>query len=127
MLDRPDGLPLSTLRGYWLGEPLPSGLGRSGLRGTRRAGDEAAAPVAVPEAQGEVGGVRALPGRAPVAVHGPHAPERADGQLCVGEGMISNESPVPAIRTLGSMRGEGKRGQGGDRGTGTMAKAAGNG
>ena len=45
-------------------------------------------------------------------------------QLCVGEGMISNESPVPAIRTLGSMRGEGKRGQGGNRGTGTMARAA---
>ena len=97
-----------------LGELLPPGPGSSGLRGARRACDEAAAPVAVPEARGEVGEVRALPGRAPVAVHGPHAPEGTDGQLCVGEGMISNESRAREIRTLGSMSGERKRGQGGD-------------
>ena len=35
------------------------------------------------------------------------------------------ESPVRKVRTLGSMHGDRKRGQGGDRGTGTMAKAAG--
>lgn len=39
---------------------------------------------------------------------------RPQVQLRVGESMISNESPVRAIRTLGSMRGERKRGQGGD-------------
>ena len=86
--------------------------GQLRLRGARRAGDEAA-PVAVPEAQGKVGEVRALPGRAPVAGHGPHAPEGADGQLGVGEG-ISNESRVREIRTLGSMSGERKRSQGGE-------------
>ena len=46
-------------------------------------------------------------------------------QLRVGESMLSNESPVRKIRTLGSMHGEVKRGQAGDRGTGSMAKAAG--
>ena len=65
---------------------LPLGLGLSGLR------DETAAPVAVPEAQGAHGEVCALPGRARMAVDGVHAAEGADGQLCVGEGMISCES-----------------------------------
>ena len=40
--------------------------------------------------------------------------------------MISNESPVRENRTLGSMSGERKRGQGGDGGTGPKAKAVGN-
>ena len=35
------------------------------------------------------------------------------------------ESPVRKIRTLGSMHGEGERGQAGDRNTGSMAKATG--
>lgn len=52
-------------------------------------------------------------------------PERWKAQLRVGESMISNESPVREIRTLGSIRVEGKRGQGGDLGNGTLAKAAG--
>ena len=125
MIDRPDGLPLSTLRACWPGEPLLPGLGRSGLRGTQRAGDEAAAPVALPEAQGEGGGVRALPARAPRAGHGTHVPEGAS-QLCVGESVVSNKSPVRKIHTLGSTSGERKRGQGGDCGTSTMVKAAGN-
>ena len=73
-----------------------------------------AAPVAVPKAQGEVGEVHALLGRAPAPVHGPHAPEAADSELCVGEGMISNGSQVREIRTFGSMSGERKRGQGGE-------------
>ena len=60
-----------------------------------------------------------------MAGHGAHAPEGAYGQLGVGEGMISHESPVLENRTLGSMSGERKRGQGGECGTGTMAKAAG--
>ena len=45
-------------------------------------------------------------GRVPVAVHGPHVPERAVGQLRVGEGLISNESRVREVRTLSSMNGE---------------------
>ena len=65
---------------------LPLALGLSGLR------DETAAPVAVPEPQGAHGEVCALPGRAPMAVDGVHAAEGADGQLCVGEGIISCES-----------------------------------
>ena len=97
-----------------LGELILPGSGRCGLRGDRLACDEAATPVAVPEAQGEVGEVRAPPGRAPVAVHRPHAPEGAGGQLCVGEGMISNESPARETRTVDSMRGERRRGQGGE-------------
>ena len=43
----------------------------------------------------------------------------------MGESMISNESPVWEISTLGSMLVEGKRGQGGDLGNGTLANAAG--
>ena len=50
---------------------------------------------------------------------------RPQVQLRVAESMLSNESPVRKVRTLGSMHGDRKRGQGGDRGTGTMAKAAG--
>ena len=41
-------------------------------------------------------------------------PEGAEAQFLVSEGMISNESRVREIRTLGSMSGERKRGQGGD-------------
>lgn len=55
-----------------------------------------------------------------------HGPEAGDGQLRVSEGMIANESPVRAIPTLGSTGGGRKRGQGGDWGTGTIAKAVGN-
>ena len=40
--------------------------------------------------------------------------ESAEAQLLVSEGMISNESRVREIRTLGSISGERKRGQGGD-------------
>ena len=52
-------------------------------------------------------------------------PERRKGQLRVGESMILNENPAREIRMLGSMLVEGKRGQGGDLGNGTLAKAAG--
>lgn len=55
-----------------------------------------------------------------------HGPDAGDGQLRVSEGMIANESPVRSIRTLGSTGGGRKRGQGGDWGTGTIAKAVGN-
>ena len=71
-------------------------------------------------------GGRTLPCKQAVAGRRFGTPEGADSQLCGGESMISNESPVWKVRTLGSMSRERKRGQGGDRGTGTMAKALGN-
>ena len=37
-----------------------------------------------------------------------HGPEAGNGQSLVSEGMITNESPVRAIRTLGSASGGGK-------------------
>ena len=89
-----------------VGELLLPGPGRSGLRGARRAGDESAAPVAVPEAQGEVREIGALPGREAVGELRPGTPEGAEAQLRVSEGMISNESQVREICTLGSMSGE---------------------
>ena len=61
-----------------------------------------------------------------LAGHGSHAPERADSQFCVGAGLVSNESPVRKNRTPSSMSLERNRGQGGDRGTGIVAKAADN-
>ena len=82
--------------------------------------------MAVPVAQGEVGGVRALSAREAVARLRLGTPESAEAQLLVSEGMISNESRVREIRTLGSMSGERKRCQRADRGTGTVAKAVGN-
>ena len=69
--------------------------------------------------------VRALSGRVPMERLGTHAPDSADTQLRVGEGIISNESRAREIRTLGSTSGERKRGQGGGRVTGTVAKAIG--
>ena len=60
------------------------------------------------------GGVRALPGREAVAGQRLGTPACAEAQLRVSEGMISNESRVREIRTLGSMSGERKRGQGGE-------------
>ena len=45
-----------------LGELLSAGTRRSGLQGCRRACDQAAAPVAVPQAQGTGREVRAVPG-----------------------------------------------------------------
>ena len=92
----------------------------------RRSRSQAAAPPALPEAQCEVGGVRALSAREAVARLRLGTPESAEAQLLVSEGMISNESRVREIRTLGSMSGERKRCQRADRGTGTVAKAVGN-
>ena len=78
---------------------------------------------------GWVGSWRGSPGRRALAGRQPHDGGRNAGrrqaQLRVGESMISSESPVREIRTLGSMSGERKRGQGGEWGTGMMAKAAG--
>ena len=54
----------------------------------------------------EYGGVRALPGREAVAGLRLGTPEGAEAQLRVSEGMVSNESRVREIRTLGSMSGE---------------------
>ena len=97
-----------------LGELLPTGTSQSGLQGCRRACDQAAAPVAVPQAQGTGREVRALPGQAPVGRPGPCPPCAANGELSVGEGMISSESRVRETRMPGSMSGERKRGYGGD-------------
>ena len=57
----------------------------------------------MPEAHGAYEEVRALPARAPMAGHGAHVPTGADGQLCVGTGMISNESPVREIHMPDSL------------------------
>ena len=69
-------------------------------------------------AGGWVGSWRRSPGRRALAGHQPRDCGRNAGrwqaQLRVGESMISSESPVREIRTLGSMSGERKRGQGGD-------------
>ena len=97
-----------------VGELLLSGAGETGLRRHRRAREQAAAPVTVSEAQGEVREIRALPGREAVGGLRLGPPEGAEAQLRVSEGMISNESRVREIRTLGSMSGERKRSQGGD-------------
>ena len=97
-----------------LGEPPLSGAGESGLRRHRRAREQAAASVAVSEAQGEVREIRALPGREAVGGLRLGTPECAEAQLRVSEGIISNESRVREIRTLGSTSGERKRGQGGE-------------
>ncbi len=70
---------------------------------------QAAAPVAVSEAQGEVGQIRALPEREAEDRLRPRAPNRADGQLSVGEGMISSESRMLEIGMSGSMSGERRR------------------
>ena len=69
-----------------LGELVLPRPGQSGLPSGRRARDEAAAPVAVPEAQGTHREVRALPGRAPTERHGTHAPESADASLAWAKG-----------------------------------------
>ena len=94
-----------------LGELLPTGAGKSGVPRRGRACDQAAAPVAVPEAQGEVGEIRALPRQeAVIGRPRPRAPCDADGQPSVGEGMISSESRMLEIGTSGSMSGERNRG-----------------
>ena len=72
------------------------------------------APVALPEAQDPCGEVRAMLGRPAMAGHGAHAPEGADGQLCVRDGIISNKNSVRENRTPGSMSGERERDRGGD-------------
>ena len=89
-------------------------------------GAQAAAPVAVLEAQGEEPETPALPGRKAVAGLRFGTPEGAEAQLRLSEGLTSNESRVRRNRTLGSTSTERNRGQGGERGTGTMAKANGN-
>ena len=59
------------------------------------------------------GGELALPGREAVGGSRLGTPECAKAQFRVSEGMVSNESRVREIRTLGSTSGERKRGQDG--------------
>ena len=66
--------------------------------------------MAVSEAQGEIGQIRALPEREAEECTRSRAPAIADGQLSVGEGMISSESRMLEIGMSGSMSGERKRG-----------------
>ena len=95
-----------------LGELLPFGPSQSGLRGGGPTRDPAAAPMAVPHAQGEVRETRAILGREVVGRVPAHSPCSANGQLSVGEGMISSESPMREIRTLGSPSDDWKRSHG---------------
>ena len=72
------------------------------------------------------GKVVRFPDGRPWRIHGRERLRVRTEQLPVGEGMISNQSPVRENRTLGSMSRERNRDQGGDRGTGTRAKAVSN-
>ena len=67
---------------------------------------QAAAPVPVPEAQVEVGGLRALPERESAAGLRLGTTECAEAQFRGSERIVLNESRVREIRTLGSTSGE---------------------
>ena len=95
-----------------LGELLLPGPSQSGVRSGGPTHDPAAAPMAVPQAQGEVWEIRAIFGHETVGRVRAHSPCSANGQLSVGEAMISSESPTREIRTLGSPSGDWKRSHG---------------
>ena len=91
--------------------------------GSTGAGDTEAASVAGSEARGGVREDVRFPGGRTQS--GRERRTGRTGRLRVGERMISNESPVREIRTLGSMSGERKRGRSGVRGTAGMTLGAG--
>ena len=75
-----------------VGELLLPGAGQPGLPGDRPTRRQAAASVALSEAQGEVRGVCALLGRETAGKLWSHLPCVEASGLSVGEGMISTES-----------------------------------
>ena len=87
------------------------------------AGGAAAASVAGSKARGGVREDVRFPGGRPQSGRERRTGRTARPRVC--ERMISNESPVREIRTLGSMSGERKRSRSGVRGTGGMALDAG--
>ena len=95
---------------------------RGGAGGTG-AGGTTAASVAGSEARGGVREDVRFPGGRPQSGRERRTGRTARPRVC--ERMISNESPVREIRTLGSMSGERKRSRSGVRGTGGMALDAG--
>ena len=88
-----------------VGELLQPGAGEPGLSSGGPPRGPAAASVALSEAQGEVRGNGALPGREAVAAVRPHLPGDEDHELSVGEGMIPTESRMLENSTSGLMSG----------------------
>ena len=88
-----------------MGAVLPVRAGQPRLCGGRCTRDEAAATVALSEAQGQERKVRALSGRSTVGTLWPYLPCAEDQGLSVGEGMISSESRMPEIGMSGLMSG----------------------
>ena len=104
------------------GSEASAGPPLGGGRGHGRGGT-AAASVAGSEARGGVREDVRFPGGWPQRGRERRSGRTARHRVC--ERMISNESPVREIRTLGSMSGERKRSRSGVRGTGGMALDAG--